>query len=80
MIDNYETKSVIYIDKKNRIQSCGINLINKSENKRILKRYEYYKKVFYEKMEERVNKKAKLNYSDVKEDINNFRLDLNKTT
>ena len=35
----------------------NIHLVNKCNNKSFLKRYEYYKKVFYDKMEEFLSKK-----------------------
>ena len=42
-----------------KIFSYNIHLVNKSNNKQFIKRYEYYKKIFYEKMEERLIKKQK---------------------
>lgn len=51
-----------------------------------MKRYEHYKKVFYEKMEERFarilkNKEKILNNSiEEKQNNNNINTDLNKTT
>mgnify|MGYP007059736464 CR=1 FL=1 len=44
--------------------------MNKSTNKQFLKRYEYYKKIFYEKMEERLAKKQRNN------NCNNSNLDI----
>lgn len=56
MIDNLEHKIVTFFDKNNKISHYNIHLVNKCNNKRFLKRYEHYKKVFYEKMEERFAK------------------------
>jgi len=61
LIDSTNTKLVIYQDKNKRIQSYNIHLVNKSTNKKFLKRYEYYKKIFYEKMEERLARKQRAN-------------------
>ena len=44
--------------------------MNKSTNKKFLKRYEYYKKIFYEKMEERLSRKQRRN------NINNSNVDI----
>jgi hypothetical protein len=61
LIDSSNTKQVIYQDKNKRIQSYNIHLVNKATNKKFLKRYEYYKKIFYEKMEERLARKQRTN-------------------
>jgi hypothetical protein len=37
-----------------------VHLVNKCNNKQFLKRYEHYKKVFYEKMEERFMRQQKI--------------------
>jgi hypothetical protein len=50
-------KSVIYVDKRQKNFVFNIHLVNKCNNKGFLKRYEYYKKVFYDKMEEFISKK-----------------------
>jgi len=61
LIDSTNSKQVIYQDKNKRIQSYNIHLVNKAANKKFLKRYEYYKKIFYEKMEERLARKQRAN-------------------
>jgi len=61
LIDSTNSKQVIYQDKNKRIQTYNIHLVNKSTNKKFLKRYEYYKKIFYEKMEERLARKQRNN-------------------
>lgn len=61
LIDSSNSKQVIYQDKNKKIQSYNIHLVNKSTNKNFLKRYEYYKKIFYEKMEERLARKQRGN-------------------
>lgn len=77
ILDYYDKKRVLYIDKFNKIETYDIHLVNRSENKKFLKRYEYYKKVFYEKMEERLLnkqiKKEKINNNNVS--TNNFNID-----
>ena len=59
LIDSYGSRQVIYQDKYKKIFNFNIHLVNKSSNKQFLKRYEYYKKIFYEKMEERLAKKQR---------------------
>ncbi len=85
LIDSTNTKQIIYQDKNKIIQSFNIHLVNKSTNKKFLKRYEYYKKIFYEKMEERLARKQRLNNCnnsnvDVEEKvIGHYENDNNKT-
>jgi hypothetical protein len=62
----------------------NIHLVNKCNNKKFLKRYEHFKKVFYEKMEERFNKKQNNREVEDEQIIVNEKIqtktDLNKTT
>ncbi len=48
---------MIYFDKNQKFSSFNTYLVNKCNNKGFLKRYDYYKKVFYDKMEEYLSKK-----------------------
>lgn len=61
IIDSHGSRQVIYQDKYKKVHNYNIHLVNKSTNKQFLKRYEYYKKIFYEKMEERLVKKQRNN-------------------
>lgn len=54
--DNYSY--VLYWDKEGKMTCCNSHRINKSKNKNMLKRYEHYKKVFYDKLEVRLSNKA----------------------
>jgi len=56
IIDNEETQTVYFLDKNNKKYFYNIHLVNKSNNKRFTNRYEYYKKIFFEKMDERFQK------------------------
>jgi len=69
---------VLFIDKNKKVYSYNVHLVNKSNNKRFLKRYEHYKKVFYEKMEERVLGSQNTKESEVNQKVEN-KYDLNKT-
>jgi 23S rRNA pseudoU1915 N3-methylase RlmH len=85
LIDNYENKNAIFFDKNDKHYTYNIHLVNKCSNKRFMKRYEHYKKVFYEKMEERYAKIVKQkenqnNNSEIKKEPNKVNTDLNKTT
>ena len=85
LIDANNTKQVIYQDKNKRLNNFNIHLVNKSTNKKFLKRYEYYKKIFYEKMEERLARKQRVNNCnnsnvDIEENmLMNMQNELNKT-
>lgn len=70
LIDSTVLRQVIYHDKNKRITNYNIHLVNKSTNKKFLKRYEYYKKIFYEKMEERLSRKQRRN------NVNNSNIDI----
>lgn len=80
LIDSSCTKQVIYRDKNKRLYNYNIHLVNKSSNKKFLKRYEYYKKIFYEKMEERLARKQQrqniCNNSNLENDDNNMIVNL----
>ena len=56
IIDNEETQQVYFFDKNNKKYHYSIHLVNKSTNKRFINRYEHYKKIFFEKMDERFQK------------------------
>lgn len=60
MIGNYLYPQVLYWDKEGKISNHNIHQINKSKNKNMLKRYEHYKKIFYDKLEQRFNHKVSL--------------------
>lgn len=63
--------------------SYNIHLVNKCNNKKFIKRYEHYKKFFYEKMEERFNKNQKFKeekeLNPCKNEKIKIKMDLNKT-
>ncbi len=83
IIDNYETRSAVFIDKNKHMFFYNIHLVNKCNNKKFLKRYEHYKKVFYEKMEERFMKNQRNKEGEEQISINErieTNTDLNKTT
>ena len=52
---------VIFISRTERVSSINIHQVNKSKDKNMLKRYEHYKKIFYEKLEQRFNEKVASN-------------------
>jgi hypothetical protein len=82
IIDNYETQNVIYFDKNQKMHCYDVHLVNKCNNKQFLKRYEHYKKIFYEKMEERFMRHQKLKEVDERISLNEkleVNHDLNKT-
>ena len=56
IIDNEKTQQVYFFDKNNKKHHYSIHLVNKSTNKRFINRYEHYKKIFFEKMDERFKK------------------------
>ncbi|MCQ2819403.1 MAG: protein kinase [archaeon] len=56
IIDKDVEKRVFFFDKNDKRYNYSIHLVNKSHNKRFLNRYEHYKKVFFEKMDERFQK------------------------
>ena len=56
IIDNEKTQQVYFLDKNNKKYQYSIHLVNKSTNKRFINRYEHYKKIFFEKMDERFKK------------------------
>ena len=56
IIDNEQTQQVYFFDKNNKKYHYSIHLVNKSTNKRFINRYEHYKKIFFEKMDERFKK------------------------
>ena len=56
IIDNDKTQQVYFFDKNNKKMCCSVHLANKNTNKRFINRYEHYKKIFFEKMDERFNK------------------------
>ena len=56
IIDNEKTQTVYFFDKNNKKHHYSIHLVNKSTNKRFINRYEHYKKIFFEKMDERFKK------------------------
>ena len=56
IIDNEKTQHVYFFDKNNKKHHYSIHLVNKSTNKRFINRYEHYKKIFFEKMDERFKK------------------------
>jgi hypothetical protein len=56
IIDNEKTQQVYFFDKNNKKHHYSIHLVNKSNNKRFINRYEHYKKIFFEKMDERFKK------------------------
>ncbi len=78
IIDNYETRNVIYFDKNQKMFCYDVHLVNKCNNKKFLKRYEYYKKIFYEKMEERFMRNQKDKEMETEEPISlNERIEVN---
>jgi hypothetical protein len=69
----------IFIDKNNKIYNYDIGSVNKCKNSKFLKRYEHYKKFFYDKLEERFARKQR-NREGINKDIfDKNGLDLNKT-
>ena len=56
IIDNEKTQQVYFFDKNNKKHHYSIHLVNKSTNKRFINRYEHYKKIFFEKIDERFKK------------------------
>jgi hypothetical protein len=56
IIDNEKTQQVYFFDKNGKKHHYSIHLVNKSTNKRFINRYEHYKKIFFEKMDERFKK------------------------
>ena len=56
IIDNEKTQQVYFFDKNDKKHHYSIHLVNKSTNKRFINRYEHYKKIFFEKMDERFKK------------------------
>ena len=56
IIDNEKTQQVYFFDKNGKKYHYSIHLVNKSTNKRFINRYEHYKKIFFEKMDERFKK------------------------
>jgi hypothetical protein len=82
IIDSRETKTATFIDKLNKIYSCSIYLVNKSDNKHFVSRYEYYKKIFNKKLEERFakhQKKKEEKEKIFKENNSIMETDFNKT-
>lgn len=73
LIDNVVTHQVFFFDK-NKNYNYSVNSVNKSTNKRFMNRYENYKKIFLEKMDERFQK-----IQQIKE-LESPRIDLNNTT
>ena len=78
IIDNNETRSVVFFDKNKKMYCYNVHLVNKCNNKQFLKRYEHYKKIFYEKMEERFTRKQKIRELDIHDKFET-KLELNKT-
>jgi urate oxidase len=82
IIDNDNTKKVYFFDKNNKKSVYSIHLVNKSNNKRFLNRYEHYKKIFFEKMDERfqrIQQQKELEKENLTEGSEISPLDLNKT-
>ena len=84
IIDNDITQQVYFFDKDNKKYHYSVHLINKSTNKRFLNRYEHYKKIFFEKMDERFQKiqqqKEMEKENNTEDDDQEPIMDLNKTT
>ena len=84
IIDNDITQQVYFFDKDNKKYHYSVHLVNKSTNKRFLNRYEHYKKIFFEKMDERFQKiqqqKEMEKENNTEEDDQEPIMDLNKTT
>ena len=84
IIDNEKTQQVYFFDKNNKKHHYSIHLVNKSTNKRFINRYEHYKKIFFEKMDERFQKiqqqKELEKENNTEEDDQEPIMDLNKTT
>jgi hypothetical protein len=58
LIGSVDFPYLVYWDRKETPHIYCIHQINKSKNKNMLKRYEHYKKVFYEKIEQYVSNKV----------------------
>lgn len=58
---------IVFWNKKNEVYYYSIHQVNKSKNKNMLKRYDHYKKIFYEKLEIRMSNKVGSNDDNTEE-------------
>lgn len=77
IIDKDITQRVFFFDKNNKKSNYSIHSVNKCTNKRFMNRYEHYKKIYFEKMDERFQKMQQMKELDTSLSRSNF--DLNKT-
>ena len=77
IIDKDITQRVFFFDKNNKKSNYSIHSVNKCTNKRFMNRYEHYKKIYFEKMDERFQKMQQMKELDTSSSRSNF--DLNKT-
>lgn len=71
LIGNNEFPYVVFFSKDSIISSTSIHNVNKTNNKNLLKRYDHYKKIFYEKLDEYNNsKEAKITSDNQENNIN----------
>ena len=78
VIDKDLSQRVFFFDKNNKKYNYSIHSVNKCTNKRFMNRYEHYKKIYFEKMDERFQKIQQMKELDTSSSHGNF--DLNKTT
>ena len=77
IIDKDITQRVFFFDKNNKKYNYSIHSVNKCTNKRFMNRYEHYKKIYFEKMDERFQKMQQMKELDTSSSLSNF--ELNKT-
>ena len=79
ILDFTEIKMAIFIDKNKKYQCIDLHSVNKCKNKKFLKRYDYYKKFFYEKLEERFARRQKELEENKNIILDSEKKELNKT-
>lgn len=71
IIGNNDFPYIVFINKESVISSTSIHNVNKTDNKNLLKRYDHYKKIFYEKLDEYNSNRDKQKSIDNNDNIEN---------
>ena len=78
IIDSDISQQIYFFDKGNKRFHYSVHLVNKCNNKRFMNRYEHYKTIYFQKMDEKFQKKQRQRELDTS--TSREHIDLNKTT
>jgi hypothetical protein len=78
IIDSDISQQIYFFDKGDKRYHYSVHLVNKCNNKRFMNRYEHYKTIYFQKMDEKFQKKQRQRELDTS--TSREHIDLNKTT